>query len=120
MGCYEALFLRGGGQPIARMLDKNLKPFLKCIHCEAPLRINKSNAAHLYLAEQMQCKTCGLISQAPLYWLFCVAKVSLTREEAPHAGKPLVAGDAPSIGGAPLNSNGWAPPQATLYAYGKP
>jgi hypothetical protein len=86
MGCYEALFLRDGGQPIARMLNKSLGPFLKCIHCEAPLRISRSNAAHLYLAEQMQCKTCGLVSQVPLYWLFCVAKVSITREEAPHAG----------------------------------
>lgn len=82
MGCYEALFLRDKEQSIARMLNKNLKPFLKCIHCEAPLRINKHNAAHLYLAEQIQCKSCGLVSQIPLYWLFCVARVLITREDS--------------------------------------
>jgi len=80
MGCYEALFLRSRTQPIARMLNKSLKPFLKCIHCEAPLRIDRYNAPTLYLAEHMKCKSCGLISQVPLYWLFCIAKVSINRD----------------------------------------
>lgn len=80
MGCYEALFLRSRSQPIARMLNKTLESFLKCIHCEAPLRIDRHNAPTLYLAEHMQCKSCGLVSQVPLYWLFCVAKVSIDRE----------------------------------------
>lgn len=80
MGCYEALFLKSKAQPIARMLNKNLKTFLKCIHCEAPLHINRDNAPTLYLTEQMQCKNCGLISQVPLYWLFAVAKVTINKD----------------------------------------
>lgn len=80
MGCYEAMFLKSKAQPIARMLNKNLESFLKCIHCEAPLRINRDNAPTLYLIEHMQCKSCGLVSQVPLYWLFCVAKVTINRE----------------------------------------
>ncbi|MFZ0943437.1 MAG: hypothetical protein WB930_12630 [Syntrophobacteraceae bacterium] len=82
MGCYEALFLRGRAQPIARLLNKSLEPFLKCIHCGAPLRIDRRNAPALYLDEHMRCKSCGLVSQIPLYWLFCVAKVSISREHS--------------------------------------
>lgn len=80
MGCYEALFLKSRTQPIAQMLNKNLDSFLKCIHCEAPLRINRDNAPTLYLIEQMQCKSCGLVSQVPLYWLFSVAKVTINKD----------------------------------------
>jgi hypothetical protein len=82
MGCYEALFLRSRPQKIARLLNRSLKPFLKCIHCEAPLRIDRHNAPNLYLAEQMQCKNCGLVSQIPLYWLFCVTKITINREHS--------------------------------------
>jgi len=81
MGCYEALFLKGRSQPVARMLNKALKPFLKCIHCEAPLRIDRNSGPTMYLAEQMRCKKCGLLSVFPLYWLFCVAKVTITKEQ---------------------------------------
>jgi len=79
-GCYEALFLKNRPLKLARMLNKELKPFLKCIHCEAPLRIDKNNAPALYLSEHIQCKKCGLVSEFPLYWLFCVTNVSIIKK----------------------------------------
>jgi len=81
MGSYEALFLKGSAQPITRMINKSLKPFLKCLHCDSPLRINKANAPQLYLTEHIQCKNCGLISEIPLYWFLGFAKIVITREE---------------------------------------
>lgn len=80
MGCYEALFLPSRKQPVAHLLNKHFKPFLKCIHCEAPLRITKKNAPSAYLHEKIVCKTCGLPSDFPFYWLMAMAKMTISRE----------------------------------------
>ena len=81
MGCYEALFLDGRKQPIRNMLTKQLSEFLKCIHCDAQLEINKKNAPMFYLSEQVECKNCGLISSFPLYWILAKAKVNIVRDQ---------------------------------------
>ena len=81
MGCYEALFLKGDKQSITSMLNNSLKQFLKCLHCDAPLRINKSNAPQLFLTEKVQCKKCGLLSDVPLYWLLGFSKILITTKD---------------------------------------
>jgi len=81
MGCYESLF-SDGKQHMARLLGKHLRPFLKCLHCTAPLRLTRDNAAEMYLRETLTCKKCGLASPFPLYWLLAQAKVKITRTDS--------------------------------------
>lgn len=81
MGCYEALFLDGKKQPLTHMLKKQLFEFLKCIHCDANLKINKKNAPMFYLNEQIECKNCGLVSEFPLYWILARANFTIVREQ---------------------------------------
>ena len=81
MGCYESLFLKGDKQSITSMLNDSLKPFLKCLHCDTPLHINKSNAPQLFLTEKIQCKKCGIPSDVPLYWLLGFAKITITTKD---------------------------------------
>jgi hypothetical protein len=68
MGCYESLFIDGRGI-INRVLQKAIGDILKCVHCNAPFKINKTNASMFYLHESFYCKKCGLISEFPLYWI---------------------------------------------------
>ncbi len=79
MGCYEALFRDGRSQHIARMLNSQMGELLKCLHCDAKLKVTKKNAPALYLTEQILCKNCGLVSEVPLYWLFSQAKINIKR-----------------------------------------
>lgn len=79
MGCYESLFLPGK-QHVARLLAKNLRPFLKCLHCDTPLRLTRVNAAEMYLRETLTCRKCELASPFPLYWLLAHANVKIVHE----------------------------------------
>jgi hypothetical protein len=80
MGCYESLFSDGAKQHVARLLTKNLRPFLNCLHCDTPLRLTRENAAEMYLKETLTCRKCGLASPFPLYWLLAHGKVKIVRE----------------------------------------
>ena len=80
MGCYEALFLDGKKQHISRMLEKELREFMNCTHCDSALRINKKDAPTFYLTEQIKCKKCGVYSEFPLYWILAKAKFSIIRK----------------------------------------
>lgn len=77
MGCYEALFLKHNEQSITNSLRKNLAPFLQCLYCKAPLKIYKQDAPKFYLLEEITCKTCGVTSTFPLYWLLAYANASV-------------------------------------------
>lgn len=81
MGLYEALFLKGRKQHVATLLNKHLKPFLKCVHCDAPFRIGRRNAANVYLHERVSCATCRVTSDFPLYWLLASANAQVERAE---------------------------------------
>lgn len=80
MGCYESLFLHGRQQNVARILTKNFRPFLNCLHCTTPLRLTRENAAEMYLRETLTCQKCGLASPFPLYWLLSHTKTKIVRE----------------------------------------
>lgn len=75
MGCYESLFIDGRSMKISQVLQKAIGDILKCIHCNAPFKINKKNAAIFYLQEQFYCEKCGLISEFPLYWFLAKSKM---------------------------------------------
>jgi hypothetical protein len=79
MGCYESLFISSRKQHVSRALNKALKPFLKCIQCDAPFQIKRSNATEIYLHETVQCEACGLPTQLPLYWLLAIAGAKIDR-----------------------------------------
>lgn len=87
MGCYESLFLYGRKQHVARLLAKNLRPFLNCLHCGTPLRLTRENAAKMYLKETLTCRKCGLASPFPLYWLLSHTKIKIIRE---HGATPIL------------------------------
>ncbi len=93
MGCYESLFLGGKHRYIARLIAKNLHPFLKCLHCKTPLKLTRANAAEMYLRETLTCQKCKLTSPFPLYWLFAHANIKITRDN----------GMAPILEGANLS-----------------
>ena len=80
MGCYESIFLKGN-QRISALLNKSFKPFLKCVHCDTPFRINKRNAPGIYLHERVICTSCDLSSDFPLYWLWAQGNVKIKRDE---------------------------------------
>lgn len=77
MGCYEALFMDGRSQRVAKMLNNTLKELLNCAHCKAKIRITKKNAVGLFLQEHAVCSKCGLLSPVPLYWLFGLANLNV-------------------------------------------
>lgn len=81
MGCYEALYLDGRKQPIARLFKNTLKDFLQCIHCGEDIKIKKKHAPLFYLSEQLYCEKCQMITEFPLYWLMSKTNLSITREK---------------------------------------
>lgn len=81
MGCYESLFLTSRKQHVASMLNKHLKPFLKCIHCDKSFRVTRKNAPGIYLHETVTCSACKLSSDVPLYWLLAMANAKIERSE---------------------------------------
>jgi hypothetical protein len=90
MGCYETLFLRETPRHVTRLLSKQLRPFLQCLHCEAPIRLTAANALDMYLREQLVCSKCELASPFPLYWLLSKGKVKVVRE---GGTQPIAADD---------------------------
>jgi hypothetical protein len=81
MGCYESLFIDSRKQHVARILNKSLKPFLKCIHCDAPFKIKRRNAPGIYLHESTDCESCGLSTDVPLYWLLAMGDAKIERSD---------------------------------------
>lgn len=77
MGCYEALFMSNRRPLLIASLNKGLKPFLKCIHCQSVIKINKKNAPAMYIRDQLICDKCGLQSAFPFYWLMGTTKISI-------------------------------------------
>lgn len=85
MGCYEALFMNTRNPPLINSLNKSFKPFLKCIHCNSEIKINKKNAPAMYIRDQLACDKCGLQSAFPFYWLMGQSKITV--EVAPAKNK---------------------------------
>jgi hypothetical protein len=83
MGLYETFL--DGPQHMARMLGKQLKPFLKCQHCQSRIRLTRSNARQMYLREQLTCVACQLTSAFPFYWLLGEAKLTIERSNGVSA-----------------------------------
>ncbi|MBM4259782.1 MAG: hypothetical protein FJ147_28285 [Deltaproteobacteria bacterium] len=81
LGCFECLFKIEPKQGITAMLARKLRTFLKCIHCDASLRLTRANGIEMYLKETLHCHKCGLSSPFPLYWLLAQTKVVITRED---------------------------------------
>jgi hypothetical protein len=92
MGCYECLIENKSKQGVTAMLARQLRPFLKCMHCGASLRITRQNGINMYLLEQLTCHKCGCTSPFPLYWLFAQAHVKVKRE---GGTSPIVDIEAP-------------------------
>ncbi|MES2927014.1 MAG: hypothetical protein V4843_09360 [Pseudomonadota bacterium] len=81
LGCFEALFANGRDKPVTKLLSESLRPFLKCVHCKAPLRLHRANAAQMYLRETLTCNRCNLTSSFPLYWILAQGELKITRDD---------------------------------------
>ena len=79
-GAYECLFEGKRTNGVTSMLRRTLKPFLKCLHCSAPLKLTRQNAIDMYFQERLTCRKCSLSSPLPLYWLMAQGKMKITRE----------------------------------------
>lgn len=78
MGCYDALFVKNRQSLLINSLNKGFKSFLKCIHCNQNIKINKRNAPAMYIRDQLACDKCGLQSSFPFYWLMAQSKVTVS------------------------------------------
>ena len=82
IGCYQAMFGDGRKQSILKFLNKHLSSFLKCTHCGSSLKIDRVNASKMFLQEQIPCKSCGLMSEFPLYWIVSVTNMKIVRDSS--------------------------------------
>lgn len=85
MGSYIALFCKAPC-PIASSMNRVLKPFLICPHCDAPVRIRKSEAARFFTVHKLSCRKCGHEHDFPLFWIMAKTEWSLSDED----GDPIV------------------------------
>lgn len=74
IGAYEAIFKAGRGH-FSKFFDQSLSEFLNCAVCSSRIRIKKSNAARLLIAETIECEHCETTQHFPFSWL--LSKVDL-------------------------------------------
>ncbi len=66
------------------LMDKTqemFKEFLKCIHCNDELLLNKDNFSRILISEKFNCNGCKLENEFPFYWLLAQAKLSLVNNK---------------------------------------
>jgi len=89
LGTYECLIGSAHG-PLSKQVLKALRPMLTCLHCNKPLRFSRENAMSMYLQEQANCGSCGLVSEVPLYWLLARANIQVVPDGYPSAFDKLM------------------------------
>lgn len=77
LGSYSGLFGKGYC-PIRSSMNRLLKPFLICPHCEAPVRIRKNEAARFFTSHKLWCRKCEHEHDFPLFWLLSKSKWSIS------------------------------------------
>lgn len=74
LGTYEALFTKGRSR-ITNFVNSHFGEFMQCLVCNAQLRIKKSEAPRLFIAESIECDGCLTNQHFPFGWL--LSKVDL-------------------------------------------
>ena len=74
IGAYESLFSVGRPRMVS-LVNSSFKDFLVCQHCEAPIRLRKSDAPRFFVNEILECRDCGKAHRFPLSWLLSKLKV---------------------------------------------
>lgn len=77
LGSYDSLFIKGQSRTVNSM-NRFLKPFLVCPHCDKPVKITKSSGAKFFITHTITCKHCGLDHDFPLFWLMSKSKWSVS------------------------------------------
>lgn len=77
LGSYSSLFGKGAC-PVRNSMNRLLKPFLMCPHCEAPVRIRKSEAGRFFTSHKLLCRKCRHEHDFPLFWLLAKTDWSIT------------------------------------------
>ena len=77
LGSYSGLFGRGACS-VCNSMNRLLKPFLTCPHCDNPVRIRKSEAARFFTSHKLFCRNCNHEHDFPLFWLLAKSKWSIS------------------------------------------
>lgn len=73
---YEALFNKGRSRMVA-FVNSSFKEFLICPACSANIRLKKTDAPRLFIAETLDCGVCFMSHQFPFGWLLSKLNVDL-------------------------------------------
>lgn len=84
LGTYECLTRTKQG-PLSKQVLKAMRPMLTCLHCDKPFRFDRKNVMSMYLIEQVYCRSCGLTSEVPLYWLLAKSNFKVIPDGYPTA-----------------------------------
>lgn len=76
LGAYSGLFGQGTCT-VCDGMNRLLKPFLICPHCDAPVRIRKSEAGRFFVSHKLLCRKCHHEHDFPLFWLLAKSKWSI-------------------------------------------
>ncbi|MFD1882309.1 hypothetical protein [Paracoccus pacificus] len=68
LGTFEALF-KSGSANITRLVRSTFGDLLKCSICGERMRLLKTDAPRLFIAERIECSKCGVEQGFPFGWL---------------------------------------------------
>jgi hypothetical protein len=74
IGAFEAVHGKGRSK-ILTVVNKTFSDLMVCGVCESHFKIQKKDAAQLFLLQRVTCQTCTHESQFPLTWMMSHAKV---------------------------------------------
>lgn len=77
LGSYSGLFGKGPCS-VCNSMNRILKPFLTCPHCDAPVRIRKSEVGRFFTSHKLFCRKCQHEHDFPLFWLLAKSKWSIS------------------------------------------
>jgi hypothetical protein len=77
LGSYSGLFSKGACS-VCNSMNRLLNPFLMCPHCDAPVRIRKSEAGRFFTSHKLFCRKCQHEHDFPLFWLLAKSKWSIS------------------------------------------
>lgn len=76
IGTFETLFATGRSSMI-KFINTHMKDFLVCPFCESNIKIKKSKAPRLFIAEMIECDDCHMEHHFPIGWLLSKADIDL-------------------------------------------
>lgn len=77
---YENLYTDGKKRLLTKSYAKQMKNFLKCIHCKKQIILTKENALRMFMIDNLICNNCHMNSSFPFYWILSQTQASITQK----------------------------------------